>query len=67
VYRRETGEEVFLEGDTVVNALGMHRNQEEVERLSSVVPITWAIGDCGGGPMTIMNATDSGFTYAMEV
>jgi 2,4-dienoyl-CoA reductase-like NADH-dependent reductase (Old Yellow Enzyme family)/thioredoxin reductase len=67
VYRRETGEEVFLKGDTVVNALGMYRNEEEVERLSSVVPITWAIGDCGGGPMTIMNATDSGFTYAMEV
>ncbi len=60
-------EELYLRGDTVVNALGMHINVQQTEALLNVIPVTWAIGDCGGGPMTIFNATSSGFTYAMEL
>lgn len=67
VYKDENGCEILLKADTVVNALGMKAKTAEADALSSVVPITWTIGDCGGGPMTIMNATDSGFTYALEL
>ena len=56
-----------LPADTVVNALGMRINESAVSALENIVPITWRIGDCGGGKMNIMNATDSGFTYAMEL
>ena len=65
--RTESGEELYLEADTVVNALGVKVNDAAVAALGSVIPITWTVGDCGTGPKTIMNATESGFTYAMEI
>lgn len=59
--------EHFLQGDTVVNALGMKTNEKKLEELRNVIPVTWTIGDCGEGAKSIMHATESGFTYALEL
>jgi len=66
-YRTPEGKAVFLNANSVINALGMRVNQEKLGALSHIVPETWVIGDCSGRPMNIMNAIDSGFTYAMEI
>lgn len=59
--------EKLLEADTIINALGMKTNNKKLGELLEIIPVTWCIGDCGGGKMSIMNATDSGFTYALEI
>lgn len=56
-----------LEADTVINALGVKVDEDKVRELSSVVPVTYQIGDCGNGPKNIVNAIDTGFVYALEI
>jgi len=56
-----------LSADTVINALGVKVEDDKVHALSSVVPITYQIGDCGNGAKNIVNAIDTGFAYALEI
>ena len=56
-----------IEGDTIVNALGMKVEKEKVEALEAVVPETYVIGDCLGNSMNIINAILNGFTCAVEI
>jgi NADPH-dependent glutamate synthase beta subunit-like oxidoreductase len=56
-----------LEADTVIKALGVKVEEDKVRELSSVVPVTYQIGDCGNGHKNIVNAIDTGFVYALEI
>lgn len=63
----EAGQVHAVDGDTVVNALGVAVEKDKVEALASVVPETYLIGDCSDGIKNIMNAIQSAFSYALEI
>ena len=63
----EKGQRHTLEGDTVVNALGVTVEKDKVEALASVVPETYLIGDCSDGIKNIVNAIQSAFSYVLEI
>ena len=63
----EKGQHHAVEGDTVVNALGVTVEKDKVEALASVVPETYLIGDCSDGIKNIMNAIQSAFSYVLEI
>jgi hypothetical protein len=60
-FRRAT-----YEADTIVTAFVMKANDEMIEQFSSIVPETYAVGDCGG-VSNIYTANHSAFNYAVEV
>lgn len=57
----------FHAADTVVTAFGLVPNNEDMDALLSLVPETYAVGDCWYGPKTISNANTTGFNFAMEI
>ena len=67
VYADKDGNEHLIPCDTAINALGMTFDRDAVDDLLGVVNKSFAIGDCSGKPMTIMNAVLDGFTQAMDV
>lgn len=56
-----------LKCGTIVNALGVRVDKKKVNSLSSVIPLTYQIGDCGNGGKNLANAIDTGFAYALEI
>lgn len=63
-YRDKESNVKELEADTIVNALGVTVENDKVKELSTIVPVTYQIGDCADAKKNIANAIDSGFTYA---
>jgi hypothetical protein len=57
--------QLLLEADTVVNALGMKEMNSEIEPFLSLVPETYIIGD-SADIGNIRHATQSAFIYAVE-
>lgn len=51
----------------MINALGVRVEKEKVQRLLSVVPESYAIGDCSDKTKNIVNAVLDAFSYSMEV
>ncbi len=60
------GQEVFLEADTVVTALGMKPLREEAQALNGYAAEFYAIGDCVS-PRTIKQATAQAYQVARNV
>ena len=59
----QDGKEIFLEGDTVILAVGMRPRMDVFESLLSSAPIVEPIGDCVT-PATVQNATRTAFGVA---
>ena len=67
VYTDKDGEDHLIECDSAINALGMSVDMDAVDELLSVVPRSYAMGDCSGKAMTIQTAVLDGFSMAMDV
>ena len=66
-YINHDGTTVFLEAETVINALGLTVDYAKVNELIGIIPETYTIGDCLGDKMNIDNAIYTGFVYATEI
>ena len=67
ICRRPNGTEQFLHADSIIHALGLEVDTNEVEKLMHIVPETYAIGDCVGKDFSIDHAISSAFTLAMDL
>lgn len=56
-----------IECDSVVNALGMAVERGAVEKLMSVIPQSYLLGDCSGKAQNIQTAISDGFTLAKRL
>lgn len=59
--------ELIMQADSIVNALGLKANNQLFEEIYQIMPwATYAIGDCVA-PKNIYNATFSAFNIAVEI
>ena len=62
----KTGNEEFIEADTVVLAAGMRSNSDTVDRLRDCVPDFSPIGDCVK-PQRIIEAMQTAYYAALDI
>ena len=62
----EKGEEMFIEADTILLAVGLKPRRDMVESLRGCAPDFVLIGDCLQ-PATVMEAIHMGYFSAMDV
>ncbi len=62
----ENGEQVFIEGDTIICATGQRANSDLADTFLDTAPFVRKIGDCIR-PSTIMNAVYNGHHAALDI